>query len=609
MIAVLMLALGHNFPQNAQFPVPTDAELSAAVQIYREHGLPLPPQRAELVAIPHKFNSGDGGYETEYEFGFKYRDPASGEPRILAGLRVLPDDEFSYRTEVEDSVPIKVEQLSTLKPYYSYLGRMFEAESALALAIQLAYIGETDAAKPLAQRSTPEKRFPYDASVVQRTFVLVADYYASQYVDPKGDDETALKRLRALYASLPASKDESWSSIAELVSRGILEANTPTGASLGSNEYLIDGLADYGSSTFVTHDRYEDPAVLAVLARGKSIVPNLIAHLEDRRATKSYIPRRDNDPTHIVLFKDICRGIVYSLASASPDFGSSINKSKAEEWWDEVKGIDEESFLKSAMYSLSDVGWFGRGKTDFPLRTVPLRMYSFQFPHKLPDLYLESLNWKYNTNEQLAQMISDSGLSPAQKVRLFNAAAERGTAVHQDVATKFLKEYDPDAELEALRTLLRQDDPFGLGGGGDWRAYRLALRVIDRKDKETAELLVTAAKAKGTAIRVNVIDGIYHSGEYGKTGSKSTAIEALSGFLEDTEVHRRGDPRRHAPAELWGFKKPISVRDQAAWCIGRLLDVPVEPRSSWRAEDWANYRNLVIDMLKKRDGGVISSRR
>ena len=107
---------------------------------------------------------------------------------------------------------------------------------------------------------------------------------------------------------------------------------------------------------------------------------------------------------------------------------------------------------------------------------------------------------------------------------------------------------------------------------------------------------------------MNVINGMHEAGESRSLNVRDLAIAGLRKFLSDSSIHKTSvvkmrleefdDEFRWDPSDLWEFENAISVRDYAAWCIGRLLKFPVEPEKTWDTRDWTNYRAMIEDKLK-----------
>jgi hypothetical protein len=275
-----------------------------------------------------------------------------------------------------------------------------------------------------------------------------------------------------------------------------------------------------------------------------------------------------------------------------------------------AKDVEEEALFKRAIfYHVEDRLYDDDPESGVPLNNLPLQWYLVRFPHKLADLYVESLSQVRTDCSQLARIVDESDLPESKKRELFKLAIENGDSVSRSAAVRFLAKYDKEAALNGLREILAQESPFGTVDDADRRAADLANQVIKTQDKQLIATLVERALVADGYVRLNVICGLYETASNSKTDIKSLAIDGLKPFLDDSTVHKttrqlfeEGAIERRfrwAPSDLWQFEKPVSVRDYAAWCLGRLLGIPIEPEEHWDTKDWINYRATVEDRMKK----------
>lgn len=618
MIALLAVLLQQNFPTAPQFPIPTDAELQSALQVYRQYGLPLPPRGSQLVKYPSGESMDQEGNRTTH-WAIAYKLPGR-ELMLLRGLGYLPDESSPISwAKPEEAQAISGDEAKTLKgSAYGGFDVKFEINNSLAMAIQFYYLGDLD----LAQHFASGEYFRYygkDKSVVGRTYLLVGKYYLSQYADKGADVSRIVRALTQVRENLDSGYGWNW---IQQQADAVIAAQQQFTSRPGSDERLVDELIYYGLHEDERRyfDRFNDPYFKAILARGVAIVPTLIKHLEDNRATRNFSRGQMNGVDNFSLINALCERIVGSLMSSRQvNRGSILRTQNPIEWWDSVKGKSEIEILERAIFFHEEDAIYDRDKAgSVSLNAIPLEIFKLRYPSKLPDLYLESLDRAGNTNEALASIIDESSLSDEKKADLFRTAIDRGTASHKATAARYLKEYDSEAAKEALRSALQLESPFGDSPGisADYQAAGFAGQVMENGDLEMAETLVEKALKEDSGVRVNVILGIY--GRWGPRKETELQVPALRLFLNDSTVHTTHMQRltsgdrsayyimRSEPFDLLKFDNPVQVRDYAAWCIGRLIGVQREPQEGWRAEDWDQYHEIVLDALRKRDGLLLS---
>ncbi|MCH8980068.1 MAG: hypothetical protein IH945_12625 [Armatimonadetes bacterium] len=618
MVAALMLALGQNFPEMPQYPIPTDAELQSALQIYQHYGLPLPPQGSQLVKY-HASRSTDGEGITTIHWSIAYKLPGR-QARLLRGLTYLPKEGFPYMmARPEESHPVSGDDAKALRgSSFGWFESNFESDSNLAMAIQMYGRGEVDLAKHFASGTT--QRYDRKETTLQsRVYTLVAKYYLTQYADKSANVANIARVLIEIREQLDTGSGWNW---VQREADSVIGAQRPFTSRPGTDERLVDELVYFGlaDATYFLDARKRDPYFRAILARGVAIVPTLINHFDDDRATRHFSKGQMNGVDGFGSIQGLCKLVVGSLMSSRHvNRGSIIGDVEPQDWWESVKGRRETDVLKRAIFFHEEDALYDGDKSgNIPLNEIPLQIFELRYPNQMADLYLESFQYKGNSNEALARIIDKSSLPDAKKADLFRTAIDEGTASHKATATRYLKKYDAESAREALRTALKMGSPFG-EGAKDHQASGLARQVMENGDEEMVRILVEKAMKEDTGVRVNVISGIY--GRSGRAKISELRMTALRLFLDDATVHTTSSQKiqsgdysdrtlmRWDPPDLWHFKNPVAVRDYAAWCIGRLIGVQGEPQEEWRGEEWAKYRGYVLDELKERDGGVMLSRR
>ncbi len=608
LIALLTLAFVQNSAVSDKQAVVLQEDLVEALGIYRVYDLPLPPSNARMIAFPDGESYPDG--VVRYGLGFETSGVGAENPTHLIGLAVLPTRVRGYRTRyVEQASYVSEDEIRRLRTSSIPPFTEFGAEARLAFALQMAHLGRWETAARIAALIEPSQKQLHAKSLAARTHDLVADHWTVQYFDGFIDSGTPLRHLRRVYKHLTRGGEER-----RLVG-GILLAN-PESPSM-HHEDLIDQLVHYEKDAslegLINPISLTNQLTSAIFARGKAIIPSLIAHMNDNRVTAETgglynFGKGDGRLT----IGDICTYIVGSLTNSERINNGWTADEEACVWWMGAHEMPEEELLKRVIFlhpedsrqDLTDV-------FDLRLNAIPLQMYALRFPSKLDDLYLESFDWKHNTNSALAEMIAKSDLPEKRKIELFMSAEVLGTRVHQDVAAEHLKGIQPDAPLKALLRHLESDDPFGSRGRSDGLAQNLAWRAIDLGDHRAVQLLVSKAKLHSADIRVSVLEGAFLRQRHSK--QKERSIGVLRQFLRDSEEYPTAtknldldqiiEDRRHRPFDLLSWRNPIKVKDFAAWRIGRLLDISLKPQSSWNDEEWASYHTHVTRQLEKHASG------
>ena len=215
---------------------------------------------------------------------------SSGSNAYMAGPVSLPDGGRNsfLLPRCEKAKAISEDEALFLERIVCPGDHPFEAEVRLGFAIQ----AEARGMKNLSNLMRSGKDVglgPFDfggttTPIETRLYRMAFEDTLAAFMKPHPDRKALTERLEALARRLPASEfsPNDW-----LVSSQ-RAALAPCTSSPGTTEYLVDSWIQLTGSGYEIDVR--DKSLDAVLSRGLSIAPTLIAHLNDPRATLHHVP-------------------------------------------------------------------------------------------------------------------------------------------------------------------------------------------------------------------------------------------------------------------------------------------------------------------------------
>ncbi len=574
--------------------------LDGLLAVYREYGLPLPPEGAELVRVVSGWvPEGPGRDSTPgYVLGFRLSPRgARARPRLLIGTEVYEPDPVWHKFEV---VSPGVD-LRAVHPRWQ--GRAFPLNAGLATAIQCQALGHRRLARELLAHSVeqgaglsawlfrrPDSRTPRAALVY-----LAWTHWANELARPGTDRAVIARQMKALLAAEPALDTEE----SRALLKSLEAALRPSRARPGSAEALIDRLVDLCMARQSWAVPEGDYWLLA--ERGFEAVPALLEHLDDERLTRTvregYGIGRIDVPTRHLLVRDVVADILRDLACdgfgtnrVTRQQGEVVQKTAVRAWWEKARKQGEEGYL------LAHVLPTGR-HNNFPNGHV-LRVIARKHPRRLPEVYRAVLEDHPEFQSwPVAEAVGKSALPGPEKIRLFLAATRHPNLEHRRAALRELKDLDADAFVERLVATLealpaKPEGPY-------WMCREATFAGLTRQtaDPRAWRALECAARRADVGLRMEILQGA--AGEVAGPRRKER-LAFLAAFLDDATLRVTLSDRQRYEGFPAGHGYPwLAVRDFAALQTAALLKLPEKPKPGWKPEEWAALRAKVRHALQQ----------
>ncbi len=580
-------------PARQQDPAVRKGLLDELLADYRSYGLPLPPRNARLVKLETGFSIPRHGKPVpHFALGFEVKKPSpSGPAEFLIGVVRGPN---WWKGKI---APVEPEPGIVKGIELSVSGLEFETPAGLATAIQCHERGWSSLATALLEVSLEADflhHFPYkdvgdEIAPKTRLAFLAWAHQVNELLLIETDRRTVLRRLRALIKAEPRLDVEGNHSLISSLEAALV----PSKAQPGSIEALIDSLIDL--KHFALWDELP-PELLKLVDLGFEAVPDLIAHLDDRRLT-GYREQSgiSSFPAYPWRVKDLCFKLLAGLAGRETamtwtldERDTKATQARALAWFDEARKAGELAYLLRTALPPG----------DWPDRHV-LRVLARKHPEDLARTYQQLLEKRPEMQSwTAASEVARSALPPARKVELLSAAGRHPSLRHRYAALWELKDLGAGPALKLLIEALEalpKTPPLPYGSGSESSFVLLVQRIGDRR---AWEALAQAARRADVGLRIELIDSITSQTDIEKR--KAERLSFLSGFLSDGVSRRitEGSPEYDYRSALEEFKT-LEVRDLAAMKMASILDLPETPRPEWSAGQWADLRAKVTRALER----------
>jgi hypothetical protein len=573
------------------------ASLPELLKLYKNLGLPLPPNSAKLVRYKWggrvrvngkvrstiyalAFENKRGVQETSPTFftdTFKWEEGHEADT-----WEVAPD-----RTAVKDLVP--------------------DPRGQLVLAIRAYARGWNELAGVLleeSQRNADSSHWEDVKGAPQKRLIPLAwSYWAGFLTKPNLDRQPVAKRLRALI--------QEHKELDNLVNQSLLKslelALVPSKAKPGSSEALIDRLVDYNGTTgsMSGETSIEDSSYLQIARFGFDAVPALIEHLDDERLTRGMIQGFNNFRSFNLRVQHVVSDLLEGLAGTGISSnwlrrqqGYALAKEDVRRWWETAQKEGEEAFLLKHFLDRDEDADGGRGER---VREHRLLVIQVKYPRRIPELYLTVVDKHPRVNSfGLAEALRTSGVvGEREKTELYLHAIHGKASWHRPPAFSCLRQLDPKRFSQALIQSIESfpkdtDDP----AYWDCSEARIAEMAPQCVEAAIWPLLEKVARRSRLGMKMEILHQVAMAGYPDLSEHRKERLILLSRFLDDKELRdQRSDPRLMGPGAGFPYER-IEVRDAVALDLASLLNIKVDDDRGRKPEEWAKVRAQVRAGLK-----------
>jgi len=568
-------------------------------------GLPRPADDASLVAQFYDMELVEVRdlviplHQPRYLLGFLAASAgAAKEKQLLIGTE-------TKRCSAEDSSGLnKIESLGDLpgRIMTSYDARAFEINVALPTAIECYRRGLTALARELLRLQAdsgyghPQSIFYQPAGLAPATALryIAWTHWGNQLADA-GSDRTVLhKRMSELLRDEPSLRTPERVALLDSLAAALVPSKAPP----GSAERLVDDLVEVDALYFGRQAAVGLPAPLAELTqRGGDALPTLLAHLEDRRLTRSLVRPWDGSASYLPEVGELVGNVVQDFAGdEGRDWkrsatGHFLEPEVVRAWWRRVQDLGEEAYLVQAAVPQAP-------QTERAYDAI-VRRLAHKYPGRLPEVYRRLLAERPDVGTWNVVLAIVAGADPAVRSDALAAGAGHANPARRLEALEALSHVDP-ARFESL--LLRNlptiaDKPAGPPALSDQvRLARLCWKT-ERADVWTALRDATAQADVG--IKLEIIEDLTSKTEM-QFAERKRLAEFLGSFLDDATLRdAAGDPKKYEGCAGRRWPK-LEVRNWAAYQLATVLAVDVTAFDGGRAvtdEQWARLRKAVAARL------------
>jgi hypothetical protein len=554
--------------------------IDSLLALYRDYGLPLPPEDAKLVW----FEGGGGGRVNGkldpkwYTLGFLLKPAGKRtDARLLRGASVWKRGN-DCRIIVLEPARLSASDIDSLLRDDSldidYYGGM-------PTAIQCKSRGWDLLAEQLFRHSLAAS--PQGGPPRLELCEIAWEYWQDQLTQAGTDRRAISRHLRRLM--------EDDASLANEGNRRLLKsldaALVPSRSEPGSVAALIDRLIDVRKPALPPDALLPDPVYEEVVGRGFDVVPQLIEHWDDDRLTR-WRGRRVGD---------VARSLLRGLAGEA----LGEDKAAAEAWWDEARRVGEEAYLLAHI--------FPKDEMFTSLNDHVVWVLGKKYPASLAKVYREILDRRPRYDSwQAAKVIGLSGLSREAKRELFLYGARHENLEHRQAAFWELRKVNPTRFATLLTETL--DSLSGKPAEPYWecREASFALLVRQTDDELAWKALGRLARRADVGLRIEILERICR--RLDEPSPTERQVRFLADFLGDSAVRDAGDEAGmfDGPYAGWGFTR-LEVRNFAAIELAQMLDLAVElPRDRFQEQDpvpwtepqWAKLRREVREAVQRR---------
>lgn len=560
---LLCVAFGHCACATADEP----ASLPNLLKLYREYGLPFPPDDAKLVRVKLDPPVSKGKADPpKYWLAFEWesKEPP-GERLWLSSSQV-----FSAFSEASEIARPDAKSADGCRPS--------EGDDLMMAILCHARGWDELAAKLLASARVP------GASSDLCLGRLAFSYWKSRLLEPKLDRAPAARIMRRL---IDQDKELQLDHHRALV-RSLELAVVPSKAKPGSVAAMFDALVDYPKEPgrpefFEPNDPY-----WRIAQHGFDVVPELIERLSDDRLTRAQMEGINNFRSWPMRVRDLVGDILDGFAGEPlmrgvdgpnpKDVGNDwitrlhgwrVTKTAASKWWQIDRKTGEETYALQRVLPARKPG-----DDEAEVNPYLLTLLSAKYPNRVPELYRKILVDRPDVESYLvAHALAMAKLPKEKTTESLAAGARHKNPHHQDAALYAILDHDRRQFVESLREALNQIPEDVPGVNASWPHECVLRWVRETNDPRVWDTVAAVARRSKVGVRMQVLKDAVGNGS-----DKQTKLRLLSQFLGD------------GAAEA---KSKSEVRNFAALQIASLLDMKVETNPKRTDEEWTRLRDQV----------------
>lgn len=604
LLAAIVLAVSAVSPAKGKDRPPqriTSKTLDALARQYLDSGLPMPPPGAPPMLIQSSvIGSLNRKNVTTYVVGFQTAPAQEDNPSAPFLMGTQRGE--AYRTDAAFPVarPLGADgglpaSFVADEHWESTMG-IFPVNNWLALAVQCHLHGDDRVAEQIFARGLasdlpglPRLTSIGDGGPRDCLAATAWNYWMNTLCTEGTDRREILAHLEKLSATFPA--------LAGPFQRDYLAslrlAMIPGQGAPGSVENLIDALVDHTGSGGTSRSDTGDPGFCRLQTLGFEAVPALIAHLGDRRLSRSVVrvdgvigvapqqPRRINELVSDLL-EDIAGPETFLHGTAVHPPERPADKAAAERWWTQASAMGEEAYLTVHV---------------FPPNEVSLQIVAERYPQHLGEMYARILRERPEVDCQgILMTITGCGhLAREERLGLLREGAGSSNVKCSFEAIGALCEFDRAAagaeliaKLDHWPTDLTKpyssqppqmfvtNDVLYLDSAEVWQAYERAL--FRASPAFRMEMLKWLAEGSSNGAPQDV-----------------RRLAVLDLFLDDEDVRVIRKEDEAEGGRFWNYSltdetRRISVRNFVAGLLANLLDVKPPPGAAHTERWWAKYR-------------------
>lgn len=578
----------------------------ALAQEYDALGLPWPADDAPLAAMFYDMELiDDRDFERplarpRYLLGFVVDGGEKRQKQLLIGTE--------FHSLRSDGAP----ELIEMTPEKELPGRIvdtyeygaFEIDVALPTAVQCYRRGWKDLADKLLS-SQSNRSYGHPQSVFHQSTGLTPaqalryvawTHWGNQLADETSDRSVALRRMSELIRLEPGLNTPARRALVDSLAAAI----KPRRAARGSDEDLVDQLVELNALYFDRQPAVGLPTPLAELAkRGWEAMPTLLAHLDDRRLTRSIVEAWDGSAAYLPQVGELVGNLVQELAGdQGRDWQRTPNDhfiiaEPARQWWKKVQSIKEDEYLVKAAIPVAS-------QATSASDAIVARL-AHKYPNRLLDAYRKLLAARLDLNSwNLVSAIASATIDPVAKDDALTAGASCPNVARQAEALEALAGID----FKRFETLLLKSLQKLPADTADPYAYcgQVALAQLCWKTgkDEIWTALRTATARADVGVRMEIIKALGEKLDL-SPADRARLIELLAAFLDDETLRSTADnPAKYEYCAAHEWPR-LEVRNWAAYQLARLLGLDVlefHAASSLSDEDWARLRREVAERLR-----------
>lgn len=548
----------------------TDAELDAAVTLYRESGLPEPPAEASFVLlVGHGVLPRPG--EPAPRFAAFRLQPMPGTNRIRHWIGTSIDDQ-DHPVAVADPIQKGFDEKGIEpKPFAS----CFERNDVLATGLQLWARGDKVPGRRIVQHA-----LPHGQTLEQATALLVFEHWRNHIVESEVDLATIHARMQAAmvrHGALNTPQNEQLLADLQL-------AATPAKQPTDALTALVLGLVHSRQTGGIGWYDAGDPHLDAVVRKGFAIVPALLAHLEDRRLTRSITRGFHNAPTYIRPLGELVGDALQQISgNALPAQGfpaATATPEAAAAWWEQAQQQPEDEYLLACF-----LGGEGRAAS-----AGAQKILAAKFPERLELALIELVEQHpQRVTPTVLDAIAGGSMRKQKKVALLQRVAA-GPIDQRNYALRCLAGVDEAAFVVILRQLLEDAPTQAPVSVWTSPAGGLGHLVLLTADEAVWQAFRRAAVRADVVLRMEYMNPF----DYTYVGSRlrTQRLAMLASFLDDAEVNDVSASKQEGPHAAFTYQR-LAMRDFAADKVASLLQLGVHGSPHWNETQWADLRAKV----------------